>query len=60
MLSIFFCEEAFFAVLQIRNLRLDPDPELLFRIRIQQKIKEEIDKNFIPNFRPVNSGLFVL
>ena len=46
MLSIFFCEEAFFAVLQIRNLRLDPDPELLVRIRIQQKMKEEIDKKF--------------
>ena len=32
---------------------LDPDPELKFRIRIQQKVKEHINKS-------VNSGLFVL
>ena len=37
----------------------DPDPELLFWIRIQQKIKEQL-KNFISEFRPVNSGLCVL
>ena len=30
---------------------LDPDPE--------KKIKEKINKNFISNFRPVNSSLFV-
>ena len=39
------------------------DPELLSRsgisvpIRIQQKRKEQKDKNFISNFRPLNSGL---
>ena len=37
----------------IRNFWLVPDPELYFRIRIQQKVKEHINKS-------VNSGLFVL
>ena len=37
----------------IRNFCLDPDPELKFWIRIQQKVKEHINKT-------VNSGLFVL
>ena len=37
----------------IQNFCLDPDPELKFRIRIQQKVKEHINKT-------VNSGLFVL
>ena len=32
---------------------VDPDPELKFRIRIQQKVKEHINKT-------VNSGLFEL
>ena len=32
---------------------VDPDPELKFRIRIQQKVKEHKNKT-------VNSGLFVL
>ena len=36
----------------------NPDPELLFRIRIQQKIEEQTDKNLIYNFRPVNSGVY--
>ena len=36
----------------IRNFCLDPDPELKFQIRIQQKVKEHINKT-------VNSGLFV-
>ena len=43
----------------MRNFFLDSDPKLLFRIRIQQKMKEKIKKNFISNFRPVNSGLSV-
>ena len=46
------------AVLRIRNFCLDP--ELLFRIRIQQNKKEEINKNGISHCRPMNSGLFVL
>ena len=33
------------------------DPELLFRIRIQQKVNEQINENFNSNFRPVISGL---
>ena len=37
----------------IRNFCLDPDPELKFRVRIQQKVKKHINKT-------VNSGLFVL
>ena len=37
----------------IRKFCLDPDPKLKFRIRIQQKVKEHIN-------RTVNSGLFVL
>ena len=37
----------------IRNLDPDPDSELKFRIRIQQKVKEHINKT-------VNFGLFVL
>ena len=37
----------------IRNFCLDPDLELKFRIRIQQKVKEQMNKT-------VNSGLFVL
>ena len=37
----------------IRNFCLDPDPELKFLIRIQQKKKEHINIT-------VNSGLFVL
>ena len=44
------------AVLWIRiriDPELDPDPELKFRIRIQQKVKEHINKT-------VNSGLIVL
>ena len=36
------------------------DPEFLFRIRIQQKMKEQININFISNFRPVNSGLCII
>ena len=49
---------AIHAVLWIR-IRMDlellpnPDPELKFRIRIQQKVKEHINKT-------VNFGLFVL
>ena len=35
----------------------DPDPELLFWIRIQQKIEEQTDTNLIYNFGPVNSGV---
>ena len=31
-------------VLWIRNFCLDPDPELKFRIQIQQKVKEHINK----------------
>ena len=38
----------------------DPDPELLIQIWIQQKMKEQINKYFIFNFRLVNSGLCVL
>ena len=41
-----------FPVLWIQ-IRIDPDPELKFRIWIQQKVKEHINKT-------VNSGLFVL
>ena len=37
----------------IRNFCLDPDPELKFQIRIQQKVKEHINKI-------VNSGLVVV
>ena len=37
----------------IRNFCLDPDPELKIRIRIQQKVKEHINKT-------VNYRLFVL
>ena len=29
----------------IRNFHLDPDPKLQFRIRIQKKVKEQINKN---------------
>ena len=48
-----------YAVLRIRNLCLDPDPELL--LRIQQKMKQHINnKHFISHFRPGNSGLCVL
>ena len=32
---------------------------LFSRIRIQQKMKEQINNNFISQFRPVNSGLCV-
>ena len=38
----------------------DPDPhepELYPWIRIQQKIKEQTNTNFISNVEPVNSGL---
>ena len=35
---------------------LDPDPEWLFQIRIQQKLKEQV----FSHFRPVNSRLCVL
>ena len=45
------------AVLQIRIYFLDPNPELLFLIRIQQKAKEYINKKNISNFRPLNYGL---
>ena len=31
----------------IRNFCLDPDPELLFQIRIQKNMKEQINKNVI-------------
>ena len=37
-----------------------PDPKLVFRIRIHQKMKKQINKNVISHFRPVNSGLCVL
>ena len=37
---------------------LDPDPELLFRI--QQKIKEQINKNLNSNFGPVNKFFFFI
>ena len=49
-----------FAVLRIwiHAICRDPDPELVFRI--QQKMTEQINKYFIFNFRPVNSGLCVL
>ena len=36
---------------------LDLNPELMFRI--QQKMKEQINKIVISNIRPVNSGLGV-
>ena len=42
----------------MRNLCLDP--ELVFRIRFQQKMKEQKNKYFIFSFRPVNFGLCVL
>ena len=51
-------------MLRIR-IRMDPEllpgsePELLFRIRSQPKMKEQINKNCISNLRPVNSGLCV-
>ena len=50
----------FLPVLLIRNFFLDP--ELLFRIRIQQNMKEQINNNYrvTADFRPVNSGLCVL
>ena len=50
----------FLPVLLIRNFFLDP--ELLFRIRIQQNMKEQIKNNYrvTADFRPVNSGLCVL
>ena len=32
-------------------------PEFLFRIRIQQKMKDQLNKNFISTFKPVNSKL---
>ena len=41
----------------------DPDPhgsETFACIRIQQKMKEQINKNVISHIRPVNSGLCVL
>ena len=41
----------------ISNFCLDQDPELLFRIRIQQKMKEHINKNVLSHFKPLNSGL---
>ena len=49
----------FLPVLLIRNFFLDP--ELLFRIRIQQNMKEQIKNNYrvTADFRPVNSGLCV-
>ena len=37
---------------------LDPDPELLFRI--QQKIKEQINKNLNSNFGLVNKFFFFI
>ena len=53
---------SFHPVLRIR-IRIDPDllpggpdPELKFRIWIQQKKKKKINKNVISNFWPVNSG----
>ena len=45
------------AVLWIR-IRLDP--ELLFRVWIQQKMKKQINRKFIFNITPVNSVLCVL
>ena len=44
----------------IRNFCLDPELLFRFRIRIQQNMKEEINKNVISHLRPVNSGRFVL
>ena len=45
-------------ILLYRKLNKTFHPVL--RIRIQQKMKEEMNKNGISNFRPVNSGLCVL
>ena len=36
------------------------DPELLFRVWIQQKMKKQINRKFIFNITPVNSVLCVL
>ena len=46
----------------IRYIFLDPDPdtELLFWIRIQQKMTEQIHFFSSSNFRPENSRLFGL
>ena len=42
--------------LWIRIQKFFQDPELLIWIRIFQKKKEQINKSFISNFRPVNFG----